>query len=168
MKENYYYEITENRTYKEYPIKFLEKTKNFYKVFFPLENVERELNDNIQFRELTLTNTHLERIGYIKENGKFEPVDGYYLFPQYAIGGKTLDNLSFLFFGYYLVKAEDSSQYWLDYKTSTEKYVNGETELVTIKQKFPGIYNINSLIDKLKELNIPIKDTDSIITGSEK
>ena len=168
MKENHYYEISEKYTYKEYPIRFIEKTENFFKVYFPLENVERNLNDNIQFRELTLTNTHLERIGYITESGKFEPVDGYYLFPQYAIGGKTLDNLSFLFFGYYLVKVEDSAQYWLDYKSLTEKYVKGQTELDNIKDVFPGIYNINSLIEKLNELGIPLENTDLIITGNKK
>ena len=166
MKENYYYEVTDKKTFKEYPIRFLEKIENFYKVYFPIENTARNLNDNVQFRELTLTNIHLERIGFITENGKFEPVNGYYLFPQYAVGGKTLDNLSFLFFGYYLVKEENAAQYWLDYKTLTEKYINGEKNLEHIKKTFPGIYNINSLIEELNKLNISLKNTDSIVTGN--
>lgn len=165
MQKNNYYEITEKYTYKGIPVRFIEKEDNFYKVYFPQENVEKNLNDNILFRDLTLTNTHLERIGYMNANGKFLPVNGYYLFPQYAVGGKSNYDLSFLFFGYYLVKEEDAAQYWLDYKSVTEKYIKGDIELENIKDKFPGIYNINILNERLQSLEIPLDNIDFIASG---
>lgn len=163
MKKDYYYEVSEKATYRKCPIRFIGKTGDFYKVYFPLERVVQELKDNIQYRELVLTNTHLERMGYIAKNNQLAPVDDYFLIPQYAIG-QSLD-ISFL--GYYLINEQEVKNYRSEYKSKMEKYIKGEIKLNVIKKKFPGIYNINDLIKRLKDLGIPLSNPELIISGDE-
>ena len=46
------------------------------------------------------------------------------------------------------------------------EHVELRTAIEMLKKTFPGIYNINSLIEELGKLNISLKNTDSIVTGN--
>lgn len=165
MIKNNYYEITDTH-FREYPIRFIEQEEYFYKVFFPAENIERKLNDNIKYRELTLTNIHLERMGFIDENNKFVPVKNHYIFPQHAIGGDSNYNLSFLFFGYTIIKVEDAEQYWLKYRKFAKDYLDQKISKYDINNEFASFYTVNNLFDRLEEVGILVENKDFIITGN--
>ena len=167
MKENNYYEISD-QNFRQYPVKFISRDKYFNKLLFLNENEEKQINDNVVLNEIILTNLHLQRIGFIDKNDKYLSKNGYYIFPLYAIGGTSNQNLSLSFFGYIIKDEEKALEFFAEFNDYARDYFQGKITEKEMKGKFHSFSTVNQLIEELKKINIIFDDTDFILTGIQK
>ncbi len=161
-----YYEIRE-KDLNWAPIKLTEIGEHSNKIQVLKNNEQIEVK-NINFREISISKIHLERIGFA--NNSFNNI---FVFPIYMIFGEELMNLTSAYFGHIIFHKDElvsvqnkfnsvRLEIYETYKTNPEIIFDKEN---VIKDKFNSIFSVNQLFEKLEEYNIIIENKNEILIG---
>lgn len=161
-----YYEIRE-KDLNWAPIKLIEIGEHSNKIQVLKNNEQIEVR-NMNFREISISKIHLERIGFA--NNSFNNI---FVFPIYMIFGEELMNLTSAYFGHIIFHKDElvsvqnkfnsvRLEIYETYKINPEIIFDKEN---VIKDKFKSIFSVNQLFERLEEYNINIENKNEILIG---